>query len=153
MPKKAKKPRRTTGPSRPGRGRIPPDAETDLAKISKAFSEVDTEFAVLLSDDPALGLTDAHVTAVASSQVGGGRALPVAMFEPRKMIGQTLPDGTARELHRRVARLVFQDALRLLGDRQHVVGIRGIDRVVAPRDRHRVVDAGQRDRVVAGGQA
>ena len=98
MPKKLRKPRRPGRTTRPGHASIPPGGITDPGKIREAMAEVDTECMALLSDDPALGLANARLTAMAPCEIGGGRPLPVVMFEPRAMIAQTLPDGSGREL-------------------------------------------------------
>ena len=82
------------GPGR--RPRVPRGATTDPAEILQIGEDVDTEVAILLSDDPALamgplppGLVDAD---------GEPVRLPVVLFEPRRAIAITLPDGSSQEM-------------------------------------------------------
>ena len=91
---KSRKARPSGGGGR--RPQVPRGATTDLTEIMRVGDDVDTEIAIAASDDPALaigplppGLIDAD---------GEPLRLPVALFEPRRAVGITLPDGISQEM-------------------------------------------------------
>lgn len=89
---KSKKNRR--GPGR--RPRIPVGASTDLTALAEVADDVETDVAVLLSDDPALAM-GAPVAGTLDAD-GEPVRLPVVLFEPRRGLGATRGDGSRQEL-------------------------------------------------------
>jgi hypothetical protein len=67
--------------------RIPDGILDNPGEAEAILDDVDTDVAVLLSHDPALGMSS-----------GAWGQWPIALFEPRKGVGMALPDGSLREL-------------------------------------------------------
>ncbi|WP_433464054.1 hypothetical protein [Spirillospora sp. CA-128828] len=76
------------GPRIPDRVRqgIINDGPADPVELERVLTDVDTEIAALLSDDPALG-----------PSLGDTR-WPLALFEPRRGVGMVHPDGSLQEM-------------------------------------------------------
>ena len=89
---KPKKNRRGPG----HRPRIPAGASIDLTVMAEVADDVETEVAVLLSDDPALAI-GAPVPGTLDAD-GEPVRLPVVLFEPRRGLGATRGDGSRQEL-------------------------------------------------------
>jgi hypothetical protein len=88
--------KRTTGSRR---RMVPPGACTDPEQIVKTYCEVDTNVRLLLADDLALG--GPRYMALPDMTPAGRHTsgpMPVALFEPPKAIGMTLPDGSMQEM-------------------------------------------------------